>query len=182
MKRQTIRRIGVFSTVLLSIAAAAATAQTVSVSAPSVPRLEGETLSGRKIVLPEDAHGKFALLAIGFSRKSGDVTRAWGDRFKKDFGADPRFAVYPVAELEGAPRFVRGMIVGSMKKGTPVADQDHFVTLFQGTEELKRAVGFSAGDDAYLLLLPMLLALWCGAAMVFLAKWATPRCKPRRRN
>jgi hypothetical protein len=115
--------------------------------------LEGETLSGKKIVLPDDALGKIALMAIGFSKKSGDATRAWGDRFKKDFGADPRYAVYPVAELESAPRFVRGMIVSSMRKGTPAAERDHFVTLFGGMEELKRYLGFSAADDAYLLLL-----------------------------
>jgi hypothetical protein len=45
------------------------------------------------------------------------------------------------------------MIVGSMRKGTPTADRDRFVTLFQGSGDLKRFVGFSAGDDAYLLLL-----------------------------
>jgi len=118
-----------------------------------MPRVEGETLSGKKILLPDDARGKIALLAIGFSRKGGNATRAWSDRFKNEFGADPRFAVYPLAELEGAPRFVRGMIVGSMRKGTPTADRDRFVTLFQGTEELKRFVGFSTSDEAYLLLL-----------------------------
>lgn len=119
----------------------------------ALPRMEGETLSGNKIVLPDDARGKIALLAIGFSKKAGDATHAWSDRFKKDFGTDSKFAVYPVAELEAAPRFVRGMIVGSMRKGTPEADRSHFVTLFQGSEELKHFVGFSGSDDAYLLLL-----------------------------
>jgi ATP10 protein len=133
-------------------ASAGASAQNVGANA-ALPRLDGETLSGKKSVLPDDAHGKIALLAIGFSRKGGDAARAWSNRFKKDFGVDPRFAVYPVAELEGAPRFVRGMIVGSMRQGTPTADRDRFVTLFQGTEELKRLVGFSTSDEAYLLLL-----------------------------
>jgi len=148
-----IHRIAAPSAVTLCLAAVVLMAQSASAPAAALSRLEGETLSGKKIVLPDDAHGKIALLAIGFSRKGGDATRAWSKRFKKDFGADPRFAVYPVAELEGAPRFVRGMIVGSMRKGTPTADRDRFVTLFQGSEDLKRFVGFSAGDDAYLLLL-----------------------------
>jgi len=124
-----------------------------SADTTAMPRLEGDTLSGRRIVLPDDAHGKIAFLAIGFSKNSGDATRAWSDRFKKDFGTDPRFAVYPIAELEAAPRFVRGMIVSSMRKGTPAAKRDRFVTLFQGTEELKRFVGFATSDEAYLLLL-----------------------------
>jgi hypothetical protein len=45
------------------------------------------------------------------------------------------------------------MIAGSMRKGTPTAGREHFVTLFQDTEKLKRFVGFSGSDDAYLLLL-----------------------------
>jgi len=135
--------------ILVLVASAVANAQSTVV----LPRLEGEALSGKKIVLPEDAHGKIALLAVGFSKKGGDATRVWSDHFKKDFGTDPRFAVYPVAELEGAPRFVRGMIVGSMRKGTPATDRDRFLTLFQGTVELKRFVGFSTSDEAYLLLL-----------------------------
>lgn len=141
------------SAVTLCLAAVVLMAQSAAAPTAALPRLEGETLSGKKIVLPDDALGKIALLAIGFSRKGGDATRAESERCKKDLGADPRFAVYPVAELEGAPRFVRGTIVGSMRKGTPTADRDRFVTLFQGREDLKRFVGFSAGDDAYLLLL-----------------------------
>ena len=117
------------------------------------PHLEGEALSGRKIMLPDDARGKIALVAIGFSKKSGDVTHAWGKRFRKDFGADPKYTVYPLAELEGAPHFVRGMILGSRRRGTPAAEQDHFITLFQGEADLKQFVGFSGTDDAYLFLL-----------------------------
>ncbi len=120
---------------------------------PALPRLDGETLSGKKIVLPDDARGKIALLMIGFSKKGGKATGAWGNRFKKDFGADQRFAVYPVAELEDAPRLIRGMIVGGMRHGTPPAERDRFVTLFQGEVDLKRFVAFSGADDPYLLLL-----------------------------
>jgi hypothetical protein len=119
----------------------------------TLPRMEGETLSSKKIILPDDARGKIALLSIGFSKKGGDTSRAWGDRFKKDFSADPRYALYPVAVLEDVPRFVRGMILGGMRRGVPAQEQDRFVTLFQGEADLKRFVGFSAENEAYLLLL-----------------------------
>jgi quercetin dioxygenase-like cupin family protein len=148
-----IKRSAVSSAAILCLVVVVSMAQRASVPTAALPRLEGETLSGKKIVLPDDAHGKIALLAIGFSRQGGDATRVWSDHFKKDFGADPRFAVYSVAELEGAPRFVRGMIVGSIRKGIPTAERDRFVTLFQGSEGLKRFVGFSGSDDAHLLLL-----------------------------
>lgn len=118
-----------------------------------LPHIEGETLSGKPITLPDAAHGHFALLTIGFSHKSGEATRAWGIRFHQDFGADSRYVVYLVAELEDAPRFIRGMILSGMRKGTPVPERDHFVTLFHGEADLKKFVGFSGPDDAYLLLL-----------------------------
>jgi hypothetical protein len=116
-------------------------------------RLEGQSLSGKPIVLPEDAHGKIALLVIGFTQKGGHATGAWEQRFRKDFGADQRYAVYPVAELEDAPRLLRGMITGSIRRGTPPAEQDRFLILFQSEAELRRFVAFSSPDDAYLLLL-----------------------------
>ncbi len=116
-------------------------------------RMEGETLSNRPISLPDDAHGKIALLVIGFSRKGGDATGAWRLRFKKDFGADPRYAVYPIAVLEDAPRLVRGMIKSGMRENTPKDEQDNFVILVHGEKDLKRVVEYSAPDDAYLLLI-----------------------------
>jgi ATP10 protein len=139
-----------FRIAVLLLTAAFASAQDTNTA---LPRLEGESLSGNKVVLPTDAHGKITLLVIGFSRKGGDATHPWAERFKKDFADDPKVALYSVAELEGAPRFIRGIIVSSMKKGTPEADRSHVVTLFQDTDELKQFVKFSAGDDAYLLLL-----------------------------
>ena len=136
---------------LFCLVAAIATAQTPQ--AESLPHVEGVALSGKKIVLPDDARGKVSLLVIGFSRKSGDATRAWVTRFRKDFGADPRYAAYPVAVLEDAPRFLRGIILGSMRKNTPLAEQDQFVVIFQGEADLKKVVAYSAADDAYLILL-----------------------------
>jgi len=119
----------------------------------ALPRMEGETLSGKPIVLPDAAHGKIALLAMGFSKKGGDRATEWEKRFKQDFGKDSNYAIYPVAELEDAPRLVRGMIKSGMRRGTPPSEQDQFVLLFQGSAEWKKFVGYAASDEAYLLLL-----------------------------
>lgn len=45
-------------------------------------RLEGQSLSGKPIALPDDARGKIALLVIGFTKKSGQATGAWAQRFR----------------------------------------------------------------------------------------------------
>jgi hypothetical protein len=121
--------------------------------AESLPRLEGETLSKKPIVLPDAAHGKIALLVMGFSKKGGQATGPWEKQFKNDYGADQRYVVYPVAVLEDVPHFIRGMVTSGIRSSTPPSEQDHFVVLVHGEQELKHFVGYSAPDDAYLLLL-----------------------------
>lgn len=115
-------------------------------------RVEGETLSGRRIVLPDDAHGKNVFLVIGFSRKGGDASRGWEQRLNKDFGADSRYVIYPIAVLEDAPRFMRGIIKSGIRRGAPPSELDRFVIMVHGEDELKRFVAYSAQDDAYLIL------------------------------
>jgi ATP10 protein len=121
--------------------------------AGALPRLEGETLSKKPIVLPDAAHGKIALLVIGFSKKGGQATGAWQKQFKNDFGADQKYVVCPVAVLEDVPRFIRGMVTSGIRSSTPATEQDHFVILVHGEQDLKHFVGYSTPDDAYLLLL-----------------------------
>jgi hypothetical protein len=133
---------------ILSVAAFA-----LSARSETLPRLAGESLSGKEVVLPNDAHGKIALLVIGFTKKSSHATQAWEQRFKKDFGNDQRYVVYPVAVLEDVPRFIRGMVTRSIRRGTPPGEQDRFVTLFQGEADLKRFMSYAVPDEAYLLLL-----------------------------
>jgi hypothetical protein len=145
MKHRSIFRF--YRVVALSLAILVASAQ-----GEMLPRLEGRSLSGKQIVLPDDAYGKIALLVIGFTKKSSQANRAWGQRFKKDFGNDG-YVVYPVAVLEDVPEFIRGLVTSGIRRGVPPEDQVYFLTLFHGEADLKRFVAFSAPDEAYLLLL-----------------------------
>ena len=119
----------------------------------TLPRMEGETLSGKPALLPDAAHGKVALLAIGFSKKGGDSAKAWSERFRQDFGKDSNYAIYPVAELEDAPRLIRGLIKSGMRKDVPLEAQDRFVLLFKDSAEWKKFVNCVDSDEGYLLLL-----------------------------
>jgi hypothetical protein len=117
------------------------------------PRFEVEVLSGGKAVLPEAAKGRVALLVAGFSRDSQNVMQPWVDRFVKDFGRDPRLVAYSVAVLEGAPRFIRPLIVGGMRKSVPATDAPRFLLAFHEEKVWKQTFGFAQPDDAYLVLL-----------------------------
>jgi hypothetical protein len=120
--------------------------------AETLPRVEGESLSGKRVVLPDDTHGKIAFLVIGFSKKGGDASGLWERRLKQDFGSDQAYVIHPIAVLEDAPRFIRGMIKAGIRRSTPPAEQDRFVILVHGEQTLKQFAGFSGPDDAYLLL------------------------------
>jgi hypothetical protein len=124
-----------------------------AVCAETLPRIEGENLAGKKIVLPDAAAGHRAILVIGFSHASQSQTKAWADRLDREFPGTGMVTVYPVAVLESVPRLVRGMASHGIKSGTPKEQRDRFLLLYHQEAELKTASAFSAADDAYLLLL-----------------------------
>ena len=117
---------------------------TGAVRGQEMPRTAGDTLTGKKVVLAEEVRGHAAVLVAGFSRAGGNGTAAW----VKAIHADSALAgqqVYEIAEIAGAPGFVRGMIKSSMKKNVPAADQDTFVVFTQ--DEAPWRAYFEVSDD-----------------------------------
>ena len=121
--------------------------------AETLPRIEGENLLGTKVVLPQAAAGHAAILVIGFSHASQHQTKAWTDRLDREFPNPAMVTVYPVAVLEAVPRLVRGMASHGIRSGTPKEQSDRFLLVYHREAELKIAAGFSAPDDAYIVLL-----------------------------
>jgi hypothetical protein len=131
-------------------------------SSQEMPNTAGETLSGKRIVLSEQARGHAVVLVAGFSHEAGNGTGAW----VKAIHADPALAsviVYEIAEIAGAPSLIRGMIKSGMKKGVPAAEQDYFVVLTEDAKPWRSY--FEVGDDQvpYVMLLdPSGKILWHG--------------------
>ena len=116
-------------------------------------RVEGESIAGRKVVLPDAAKGHVAVLVLGFTKASKTPTSAWGSRIASEFGSQSGFELYQLPVLEDVPRLIRGMVVSGMKKGVKENMRDHFVPLFEHESELKKLVGYREPDDAYLVVL-----------------------------
>ena len=121
--------------VVLAFAAAVLAAQ-------PLPRIEGETLSGKKAALPD---GKSALLIIGFTHGSQAQTKAWSQRVHNQFDT------WSISVLEDVPRLMRGMVSHSIKGSIPREEHDRFLLVYHGEKELKQATGFNRPDDAYVL-------------------------------
>lgn len=115
--------------------------------------IEGESLTGNKVSLPEAAKGKVAVLVFGFTKASKTATGAWADKLFADFDAQKGFALYQLPVLESVPGLIRGMVISSMKKGVRDNMRDHFVPILHGEAELKKLVSYKEPDDAYLVIL-----------------------------
>ena len=118
-----------------------------------MPKVEGESLAGHHIALPDDAANKVAVLIFGFSKASKVPTAAWAKKVSADFASQPAFALYQLPVLEDVPRLVRGMVISSIRKGVAEDTRDHFVPILNGEAELKKLVSYKEQDDAYLVVL-----------------------------
>lgn len=118
-----------------------------------MPRIEGESFAGRRVVFPDAASGKLAVLILGFSKGSKGPTSAWGEKIGAEFGSQPGFELYQLPVLEDVPRLLRGMVISGIKKGVKENVRDHFVPIVQGEVSLKKLVGYKETNDAYMIIL-----------------------------
>ena len=119
----------------------------------SMPRIEGESFAGQKIVLPDSVHGKVAVLVFGFTKASKVPTSACGQKVNTEFGTQNGFELYELPVLEDVPRLIRGMVISSIKKGVPENRRAHFVPIVQNESDLKKLVNYKEPDDAYVVTL-----------------------------
>jgi len=118
-----------------------------------LPVLKGKYLTGRDATLPADSKGKIALLAFGFSYDSRHAVVAWSNRFRKDFGQDPRVTFYEIPVIGGAAQLGKWFIDSGMRKGTPTELHENVITVYGGANPWKKYLGYRQSDDAYLVLL-----------------------------
>ena len=104
-------------------------------AAGNLPVTPAETLSGQKLEFPTAALGKPAIYVFGFSKAAGDKVKPWMARLSQD-----GINCWSIANLEGAPSLVRGMIRGSMRKGTPESLFDRSLVMTKDAKAWKQAL------------------------------------------
>ncbi len=117
------------------------------------PQVSAENLQGKATEFPAAASGHPAIVVIGFTHGSQTQCKAWSIRLSHDLPEAQRGWVYSIAVLQDVPKLVRGMVVHSIKGGTPAGERDRFLIVNRGESELKEAAGFDRPDDAYVLVL-----------------------------
>ncbi|HEX4485775.1 MAG TPA: hypothetical protein VH088_05880 [Terriglobales bacterium] len=117
------------------------------------PKLHGQTLGDKPIILPDASAGKVTLLVVSISRRAGERTAPWRERFAADFASDPHVAYYVVALLEDAPSFIRNMIRSAIRKSTPAAQQSHVLTSATGEAAWRKYLDSKDDTQPIVLLL-----------------------------
>ena len=119
------------------------------------PRLEGDFLSGRKAVLPDAAHGKQALVLLGFTYGSRTAVENWAEHVRPAFAAREAATFFEVPVLGGMARMGKWFIDSGMRRGTPTELHENVITVWGGVDRWKALAGFSrrAENDAYLILI-----------------------------
>jgi hypothetical protein len=118
----------------------------------ALPHTEAETLSGKKVVLPDALDGRPAIVVVGFTKRSQSQTAAWSTRLTKDFGAEPRLQRYSIAVLDDVPGFIRGMVISGIRRGVPAEQQDTFLVITHDAKPWRDLAGITSADDAYVIL------------------------------
>jgi hypothetical protein len=126
---------------------------TLPLLAQTIPGTKAKALDDSEITLPKRGDSKPILLLIGFSHKSGDACGRWNKEVLSQYLTDPQVNYYQIAELQGAPEFVRPMILHSMRKDVPKEQQSRFLPIFADENQWKTLVSYSASspDHAYLI-------------------------------
>ena len=120
--------------------------------AQSIPPIKAKTLADTDIVLPQPGGTRIVILVLGFSHNGGEKCAPWGKQLSSDFQSEARVTYYQLPVLQGAPSFVRPMILRGIRKDLPAEQQAHFIPILDHEDEWKKLVNFSAPDDAYILL------------------------------
>jgi hypothetical protein len=114
-----------------------------------LPATHGKSVSGKGVTLPASDR-PYTLIVAGFTKSSSAPVKAWWEKAQGLCASQPMVACFRVAVLEDVPGFIRGMVVGGIRRDLPPAQQDTFVTVFENESAWKQAFGFSVTDDAYL--------------------------------
>jgi hypothetical protein len=117
-----------------------------------LPALRGDLLSGRRFVMPDSAAGRNTLLMLGFSYDSRHDVEKWAERFRREFGSDPRVDFYQVPVIGTAGRLGRPFIDGSMRRGLPREMHERVLMVYRDAGQWKRLAGHADPRIGYLLL------------------------------
>lgn len=118
-----------------------------------LPNLQGNYLTKRKAALPDDAKGKTAMLAFGFSYDSRFAVEAWVKAWDRKHKGDPKFTYFEIPMIGGMARLGAPFIDGGMRRGTPQQLHENVITVYGGVDPWKKRLGVQNEKEAYIVII-----------------------------
>ena len=119
-----------------------------------LPTLQAKTLAGAEMNLPKDSKGRGALLVVGFSRASADVTRPWLEACRTTAAPKPaatRTTCYDVRMLAEVPWLLRGLVERGMRSGLPADLQKTVLLIYSDNDAWRKRLGVADANSAYVV-------------------------------
>ena len=115
------------------------------------PRVEGKSLSGKEVVIPDDFSGQASLIVIGYKQKSQfDIDRWLLGLSTKKLG----IPVYEVPSVVGfIPSLFSNGIDDGMRRGIPQEDWSNVVTIYNDADKVAQFTGNDNGIVGRVVLL-----------------------------
>jgi hypothetical protein len=117
-----------------------------------IPTVHAPAFNGAIVDLPGALKGKVGVLVIGFSQSSRDQIADWSKRLAADYRSSAAVTYYEMPVLEDVPRPLRSFVVGRVKESVPEVARSRCIPILEHEADWKALSGYSAPDQAYLLL------------------------------
>jgi hypothetical protein len=122
-------------------------------TAPRFPVVEGRSLTGRRMTLPEDFAGDLNVVLVAFKRHQQDDVDTWTPRLQEMAAGRPGLRVYELPTLAGSYRIMRSFIDGGMRGGIPdTAVRAATITLYIDKRPYKAALRIPNEDEIHVFL------------------------------
>ena len=117
------------------------------------PRLTGETLTGRKVTLPDDLDRQVNLLILVFSENAQYKVNTWARMILADYEPLEAVSYYEVPMLSGWYRPMAWQIDGWMRQGIPKQYHENTVTFYGDRTPYIEQLGMPDKNSCYLFVL-----------------------------
>jgi hypothetical protein len=151
-----LKHLALISTVLWFVAAVTTGAPqsgTTIATGTLLPRIEGETLSAKRVALPGDVKGRVGFLVFSFSREAGEAARCWNDAYAKASLPQTDAATFAILMLGDVPWIIRGFVVAGIKSGVPPALHDRTLKVLTDDDAWRSGLNVRAPEMPHVVLI-----------------------------
>ena len=117
------------------------------------PQISAETLAGTKIILPDSAQGKIALITIAFKREAQSQLDSWLRPFMEEYGETPGFTFYEIPMLARYWKLLGWMIDSGMRSGIEEEKHKNVMTYYGNYTHYQRVLRLNDSTFGYVFLL-----------------------------